>query len=140
MKKKELTPTIAKALAEQTMPVILQGIEKKIQDIKEDVLKTSAFKKLVKMEKELKDLEDNIQTCKNAISLNFSTSQLAVRFGRWNNNQSSKSIEVYPIEGQPEINIDYVKNMILAEDYLSTGTETMDELVKRISTAIMKRF
>jgi hypothetical protein len=133
MSQKKMTPTIAKALAEQVRDELRKTATSYAETTKDKIKTSKEFKQLEKLMIQKADISNKMDEIKHSIEEKFSSKLADVSIYTY----GSKSDTSITIRETACVSVEGIKNMILLEDYLSDAPESTEDLVKRIADKIM---
>jgi len=133
MSQKKMTPTIAKALAEQVRDELRKTATSYAETTKDKIKTSKEFKQLEKLMIQKTDISNKMDEIKHSIEEKFSSKLADVSIYTY----GSKSDTSITIRETACVSVEGIKNMILLEDYLADAPENTEDLVKRIADKIM---
>lgn len=134
MSKKQMTPTLAKALANQVQASLIKKINapETADSIRNTIEKTKEWKKYVKIKAEIKSLTHAAEELSRELEVKYSNEFVKIDIHCWNDPW------VRVQERYQYRSLEFIRDVILVEDYTSSGTETSEELIERISNKLLK--
>lgn len=125
---KKLTPAIAKALAERVRAEVIARTKGTSEAIEKKIDSSKLYKELVLLVTKQRELEQKKSDLIKEIESTFSTKLNSVTISHYGH---SERPSIY-VREHSSASIDNIKDMILIEDYLSTGNETAEQLVDKL--------
>lgn len=129
-----MTPTLAKALANQVQASLIKKINapETADSIRNTIEKTKEWKKYVKIKAEIKSLTHAAEELSRELEVKYSNEFVKIDIHCWNDPW------VRVQERYQYRSLEFIRDVILVEDYTSSGTETSEELIERISNKLLK--
>ena len=131
MSQKKMTPVIAKALAEKVRAELVARHKGSSEAIVKKVESSKLYKELLLTITKMEELESKKQALRKEIEDNFSTKISDVGVSNYH---SKPHVSV---NYHSSFSVDSIKDLILIEDYFSTGSDTTEELVERITDKLL---
>jgi len=132
MSQKKMTPTIAKALAEQVRDELRKTATSYAETTKHKIKTSKEFKQLEKLMVQRADISNKMDEIRHSLEEKFSSKLADVSIYTYSAHDTSITIRETAC-----VSVEGIKNMILLEDYLSDASESTEDLVKRIADKIM---
>lgn len=132
MSQKKMTPTIAKALAEQVRDELRKNASSHAEKLKQSIKSSKEYKQLCKSDEQMAELRTKIDELRTAIQDKHSSMLADVSIYSYRTGEQSITIRETAM-----VSVDGIKNMILLDDYFSDETDTPEELVQRIVDKII---
>lgn len=133
MSQKKLTPTIAKALAEQVREELKKNASAHAEKIKQDIKASKDYKQLCKYDQQMSEIRTKIDELRHAIQDKHSGMLADVSIYSYRSGEQSITIRETAM-----VSVEGIKNMILLDDYFSNSSDTPEELVQRVVQKIIK--
>ena len=125
MKTNNITPTIAKILAQRVREKLSEKLALFAKNQEQKVLASKEFADFEKLREQQRQIRTKIDALENKICKMYSTSVMQVKL---NTVYSSQPAEVYLRETN-QICIDSIRDSILLEDYFATSHVTVEEMI-----------
>lgn len=132
MSQKKMTPTIAKALAEQVRDELRKNASSHAEKLKQSIKSSKEYKQLCKCDEQMAELRTKIDDLRTAIQDKHSSMIADVSVYSYRSGEQSINIRETAM-----VSVEGIKNMILLDDYFSDTTDTPEQLVKRIVDKII---
>ena len=129
---KKLTPTIATALAERVREKLKLNANEVSKALIEKGKKNKNYKEFCKLEDQIAKLQEQSSLLKKAFENEMSTPIAKVYVSGYRPGNYGISITE-----KDQSSVDKIKGLILLEDYVSDGKETIEQLVDRITTKLL---
>ena len=127
---KNVTPTIAKALAEEVSKQLVKTINQRNNDLKLKIKETKEYKQLLKLVKQRDELSDKIRTLAKEITNKHQTSLTTISF-------DSSYTTIYSSYSSNLTSVDSIKNRIFITDYLNGTNVSLENIMDAIILDIM---
>jgi hypothetical protein len=130
---KNVTPTIAKALAEEVSKQLVKTINQRNNDLKLKIKETKEYKQLLKLVDQRDELSDKIRTLAKEITNKHQTSLTTISF-------DSSYTTIYSSYSSNLTSVDSIKNRIFITDYLNGTNVSLENIMDAIILDIMNLY
>jgi hypothetical protein len=135
VKTKNITPTLAKILAQRVREKLSETSTLLAEKQKEKVLASKEYAEFEKLREQERQLRKKIDILKNKISEKYSTSLMKVKL---NTVYSDKPAAVN-ISENDKVSVESIRDSILLDDHFATSPVTVDEMVDKMVKKFMSR-